>query len=335
MEPASQQEALGFVSRWGDDELDGKDKRWVWIPGFILQNYHHFTVNGEAVGLTSLEFQVMCHIMSFKYDSATGEARPSLSTVAEEIGVTLRTVRRAVSSMRAKGAVAVTETPGKPSDYNFGELVRQCRLLAAGSTPDKIVPGPTPDKTVRGGRTKLSGVGRTKLSDEDPDPKSQKKNRSARRAHAALKPSKVRKCPGDYQGVLVAVSYAITGTHAVSTRFGQIASWLAGGEQKIGGEVIPGLAPFATPEEVLEFRAWYDDTHYDADGTPLPMIRKLDGWREYFPEFRAAAVWRERYARRRAELGRTNQRAPANRSPVAAQINEAFALAAGGRNGRS
>jgi hypothetical protein len=114
-----------IVSRWGDDELD--DSQYITIPGFVLRNYHKFVHDGQRVGLTPDEFQAFVHIMSFKYDVVGSEAAPSLQTVAEQCGKHVSSLRRSVKRLKEKSALKVDDRPGKPSAYDFGELVRQCR----------------------------------------------------------------------------------------------------------------------------------------------------------------------------------------------------------------
>jgi len=128
-----------FVSRWGDSELD--DKQYASVPGWILRNYHKFTdTEGETVGLSADEFQVMVHIMSFKYDVANAEARPSLKTVAEQVGKHISSVRRTVKRMEDKGALKVDrKKKGHPNTYDFGELARQCRAFDAQAVVNECV----------------------------------------------------------------------------------------------------------------------------------------------------------------------------------------------------
>ena len=108
-----------FISRWGDPELD--DKQYVTIPGFVLRQYH-------KLGLTADEFQVMAHIMSFKYDLEGAQASPSLLTIAKHVGRHVSSVRRTIRRLREdREVLTVIERPGLSSIYDFGELVRRCR----------------------------------------------------------------------------------------------------------------------------------------------------------------------------------------------------------------
>lgn len=118
-----------FVSRWGDKELD--DTQYITIPGWILRNYSSFTTrNGEKVGLTADEFQTMVHIMSFKYDVPGSEAKPSLKTIAQQMGKHETSVRRTVKRLEEKGVLSVDRSHrGKPNVYDFRELTRQCRYF--------------------------------------------------------------------------------------------------------------------------------------------------------------------------------------------------------------
>src|SRR3990172_7978295 len=100
-----------FVSRWGDKELD--DTQYITIPGWILRNYSLFTHNSKKVGLTPEEFQILVHIMSFKYDVPGSEARPSLQTIATQTGKHVTSVSRTVKHLEEKGALRVQRIKGK------------------------------------------------------------------------------------------------------------------------------------------------------------------------------------------------------------------------------
>ena len=148
-----------FHSRWGDDELD--DKGYLNVPGYVMRHYNKFT-NGEGkrVGLGSRGFEFMSQVMSFKWDRGDSEAKPSLSTVAERMGLDVRSVRRIARTLAESGAMTVIPQPGKPNIYEFGRLVKQCRKHQVLSddksvTPDKSDMG-TPDKSVTPPLTNLS-----------------------------------------------------------------------------------------------------------------------------------------------------------------------------------
>lgn len=143
-----------FQSRWGDNELD--DSGYLYVPGWIMRHYHQLkNKKGEVTGLTPNEFTFLCHVMSFKYDVPAAQAKPSLETIAERAGRHVSNVRNWKDSLIEKGLLIVTHIEGKPSIYDFAELVKQCRKLASeNTTPSEVTRGseitsPTPSEITR------------------------------------------------------------------------------------------------------------------------------------------------------------------------------------------
>lgn len=134
-----------FHSRWGDEELD--EKGWLRVPGFIMEHYHAFqNTKGETVGLGTRGFEFMSQVMSFKWDVPGSEARPSLETIADRMGMTVRGVQRIVKQLRDSGAMLVISQSGKPNVYEFRPLVEQCRKRKNQTheqsfTPEQMVVG--------------------------------------------------------------------------------------------------------------------------------------------------------------------------------------------------
>lgn len=169
-----------FVSRWGIEFLD--DTRWINVPGFILRYYHEVRClndvidkdgvtlfhMGESAELSAGEFAFMVHVMSFKYDSQKGSARPSLQTVSKEMGMTLRGVQKIKKSLIDKGLLIETVNPGKPSEYNFAPLVKQCFYSASfdsSYTPEQK--GGSTHEQNAGGRGEQNDTRRIRIEDKE------------------------------------------------------------------------------------------------------------------------------------------------------------------------
>jgi hypothetical protein len=184
-----------FQSRWGDDELD--DNGYLYVPGWIMRNYHQLkNKKGEVVGLTPNEFTFLCHVMCFKYDVPTAQAKPSLETIAERVGRHVSNVRNWKDSLIEKGFLSVTPIEGRPSVYDFAPLVKQCRKLEGeNATPSEITRGseitsPTPSEITRTPLAK-SLAEESEVKTEDKTSGAQKKNaRKPRRAAAEFNPLK-------------------------------------------------------------------------------------------------------------------------------------------------
>lgn len=181
-----------FISRWGHPEAD--DNGWLHVPGWIMSNYHAFkNTEGKRVGLTSREFEFMCQVMSFKYDSACASASPGLPTVAKRMGIDTRSARRIKDALVEKGAMTIEYRDGMSSIYEFGELVSQCfECYKASLTPDRTVTPDnivTPDKTVKGTPDRTVTPPRTELSPEEEEIRIRKEEGEVKSARAEDKPA--------------------------------------------------------------------------------------------------------------------------------------------------
>jgi hypothetical protein len=140
-------ENQGFNFRWGVPVLD--DRHYGEVPGFILRNY-------SEAGVTVVEMMVVIHLSAYRFDTPTGAAKPSLTTIAEQMGYNNdRQVRRIVSNLKRKKMLKVIQHNGKTSEYVFTGLSRACKLLddqkhiEADETPGE---NDTPVKKYRGRR---------------------------------------------------------------------------------------------------------------------------------------------------------------------------------------
>lgn len=160
-----------FSFRWGVKWLD---RGWLQVPSLFFDCY-------QRAGVTRMEFLFVLHLARYRFESSWGEARPSLSTIAGEMGCTVRTVQRLRRSLQGKGYLEVLQVPGFPSVYSFqglaGAMVRLAGRGDSGVRGDMGVT-PTPDKDVAGGVTLVS-----------PEEEQQEQKDKQQRAAAALSPT--------------------------------------------------------------------------------------------------------------------------------------------------
>ncbi len=105
-----------FNFTWGLHLLD--ELGYVQLFVFMLRAY-------SQLGITRTEMLLLSHLASYHYNSPAGESRPSLTTVAREMGYRSRvSVSRLVSSLKEKGMLVVHERPGKPSIYDASPFAR-------------------------------------------------------------------------------------------------------------------------------------------------------------------------------------------------------------------
>jgi len=100
-----------FSFRWGIPLLD---EGYTTIPNFMFRHY------AEA-GVTRAEFLVILHLASYHYESANGQASPSLRAVAKEMGYSSRHgLQKQLRSLEEKEMLARHYRSGDTSVYDFG-----------------------------------------------------------------------------------------------------------------------------------------------------------------------------------------------------------------------
>ena len=121
--------AQGFDFRWGVPLLDNQ-------PGYA--KVYEFMLDHYATVITRDEFLCIIHLARYHYNSIKGESRPSLETIAGQMGYSHKnSVWLLVQSLRDKGMLTVTRRPGLTSIYNAAPFTG--RMLAlAGITSEGI-----------------------------------------------------------------------------------------------------------------------------------------------------------------------------------------------------
>jgi translation initiation factor 2B subunit (eIF-2B alpha/beta/delta family) len=142
-----------FSFTWGLDLLN--DLGYVRLYNFMLHYY-------AGLGMTRLEMLCLVHLVSYHYESPDGSSRPSLATIASQMGYSdTRHVYELINSLESKGFITVERRPGMTSIYSAHNFAKRCLDLwmrdqgAQKATRDETVRG-TPDEIVRGGVTDSS-----------------------------------------------------------------------------------------------------------------------------------------------------------------------------------
>ncbi|MFC2094947.1 helix-turn-helix domain-containing protein [Candidatus Bipolaricaulota bacterium] len=117
----------GISFRWGIPELDRGN---VMIPEPICR-FH-----GE-VGVKANYFVLIVQLAAFKYESRRGKSKPSLSTIAERMGVSRRRVIELVKKLEDDGWLTVRRKDtdyGDPdnNEYSFEPFAKACWALYQG-----------------------------------------------------------------------------------------------------------------------------------------------------------------------------------------------------------
>ena len=138
------QQERSFSFRWGVPLLDD---HYTQIPNIFLRHY-------AEVGVSRQEFLFVLHLASYKYESANSKCKPSLETIASEMGYAhVNGVRKLAQSLEEKKLLAIHHRPGRANEYNFAALSEA--LIKATQQKDtptpecnptpQYIPAPTPE----------------------------------------------------------------------------------------------------------------------------------------------------------------------------------------------
>lgn len=125
-----------FDFRWGVPAIDKARHGGSDVPGFVLRNYH-------KLGVTPTEMMLIIHLSAYHFNSAQGEARPSLKTISDMMGFKKdASVRNHLKSLEKRKLVKVERPKGKCSIYDFYPLSARCLSLDQDSeeSPTDTVP---------------------------------------------------------------------------------------------------------------------------------------------------------------------------------------------------
>ena len=97
------------------ESIMNNDERYSFTWGLTIKGMGHvqifrFMLSSYAqLGITRPEMLTLIHLSSYHYNSPTGESRPSLTTIANEMGYSDRTnVSRLCNSLEKKGMLIIT-----------------------------------------------------------------------------------------------------------------------------------------------------------------------------------------------------------------------------------
>lgn len=116
-----------FSYRWGVPTLD---------DGFTTFPNHFWRVYNQI--LSREEWLFVCHLATYKYESERGACKPSLVTVAKQMGYKdVRSVQKLRASLEKKTfhdtpLLIVVPRPGEPNLYDFSGMSKCLMSLSPG-----------------------------------------------------------------------------------------------------------------------------------------------------------------------------------------------------------
>lgn len=127
-----------FSFRWGIPLLDGG---YTTVPNFFFDHY------AEA-GVTRIEFLTILHLARYRYEKPGSECRPSVKTVARQMGYSMRTIQRILAGMEKHGLLVRHYRHGYATIYDFSGFSRAVLAVAVDNSPARDDVGVTPDTCV-------------------------------------------------------------------------------------------------------------------------------------------------------------------------------------------
>jgi hypothetical protein len=165
-----------FSFRWGIELLD---RGFTQIPNLFFDWYH--------VVCSYKEFMLILHLSRYQFEKPGSVARPSLATIAQQMGINIKSVRRSLVELEQRGLLTVTRIPGQSSEYCFSGFSHAVVSHAMGQGTPKN--GSTP-KNGRGSTPKNGRGVLPKMGDEEEDKEEHTKQvNDDGQAQLTLKPS--------------------------------------------------------------------------------------------------------------------------------------------------
>jgi DNA-binding MarR family transcriptional regulator len=117
----TQDEALFELNtKWGET-IQGVGGGWTGIPNLLLKKQ-------GILGLSSTELNVLINIISFWWE-ASRVPFPLPEKIADEIGISSRSVFRTIASLEEKGFINRVSEPGKSTKYELHGLVEKLKTV--------------------------------------------------------------------------------------------------------------------------------------------------------------------------------------------------------------
>lgn len=120
-----------FSFRWGIHLLDKGDTR---IPNFFFDRYHQ-------AGITRTQFLTILHLARYQYETPGSQCRPSVPTVAKQMGYTPRGLQKVLATMESQGLLQRHYRASRPTIYDFtgfSSAILEAELRARNKPRDVI-----------------------------------------------------------------------------------------------------------------------------------------------------------------------------------------------------
>lgn len=120
-----------FSFRWGIPLLDKGDTR---VPNFFFDRY-------TEAGVTRTQFLTILHLARYQYESRNSQCRPSVPTVAKQMGYSVRGLQKVFTTMAKAGILERRYRRGYATIYDFtgfSYAVLKAELYARSTPPEAV-----------------------------------------------------------------------------------------------------------------------------------------------------------------------------------------------------
>lgn len=120
-----------FSFRWGIPLLDKGDTR---VPNFFFDRY-------TEAGVTRTQFLTILHLARYQYESPNSQCRPSVPTVAKQMGYSVRGLQKILTRMEDAGLLRRRFRQGRATVYDFtgfSYAVLKAELYARSTPPEAV-----------------------------------------------------------------------------------------------------------------------------------------------------------------------------------------------------
>lgn len=132
-----------FSFRWGIPWLDSG---YTNVPNIFFDHY-------VEIGVTREEFLFILHVSRYHFETARGQATPSIRTIATQLGLSRRRVQQIRARLQEKGYLKVTKREGQTNLYDCSGFALPCMEAARGRNPLHPSEEGGAKPTSRGGET--------------------------------------------------------------------------------------------------------------------------------------------------------------------------------------
>jgi len=118
MDAGQHQTEASLSEKWGAEIIHFG---WTAIPNALLRNM-------GALGINPTEMVIICNLNRFWWEKDRLPF-PSILKMADEMGVSSKTIERNLSSLEKKGLIVKKANTGKSNTYDMSPLIEKLRLV--------------------------------------------------------------------------------------------------------------------------------------------------------------------------------------------------------------